>query len=160
MSDTCDRRGFLQLTGGCFAASLLGASMPASAFASPIRDIEALAIVAAERTYPLPPADSVSIDRVAQVILVRAANHVYAFALSCPHQNAAVKWVEKANRFQCTKHDSKYEPDGIYISGRATRNLDRFPIRRAADTVVVETSRVFQSDKDAAGWNAATITVT
>jgi len=48
----------------------------------------------------------------------------------------------------------------MYVAGRATRNLDRFPIRRAADTVVIETSRVFQSDKDPAGWNAAMVMVT
>jgi Rieske Fe-S protein len=159
MSDTCNRRGFLQLTGSCFAASLVAAGVPASVFASPMRDIEALVTTSAERSYPLPPGDSVNIDRVAQVILVRAANHVYAFALSCPHQHAAVKWVEKANRFQCTKHDSKYEPDGIYISGRATRNLDRFPIRRVGDTVVIEMGRVFQSDKDPTGWTGATVAV-
>jgi nitrite reductase/ring-hydroxylating ferredoxin subunit len=157
MSDTCSRRGFLQVTGGCFAASLAAAGVPAAALAAPIRDLDALFVTGAERTYPLPPGDSVSIDRAAQVILVRAANRVYAFALSCPHQNAAVKWVEKANRFQCTKHDSKYQPDGVYLSGRATRNLDRFPIRRDQDTVVIETSRVFHSDKDPAGWAGAVV---
>ena len=56
---------------------------------------------------------------------------VYAFALACPHENAAVKWVAKEQRFQCTRHDSRYTPEGQYTSGRATRNLDRFPIRRA-----------------------------
>ena len=44
-------------------------------------------------------------------------------ALSCPHQNNAVKWVAKDHCFQCTKHDSQYQPDGVYTSGRATRNL-------------------------------------
>jgi len=159
MSDTCSRRGFLQVTGGCFASSLVAAGVPADALASPIRYLDALLVTSAERTYPLPPGDSVSIDRAAQVIVVRAQNRVYAFALSCPHQNAAVKWVERSNRFQCTKHDSKYQPDGLYLSGRATRNLDRFPIRRNQNTVVVETSRVFQSDKDPAGWAAASVTV-
>jgi len=109
----------------------------------------------AERRYPLPAADGVSIDRSAQVILVRAAGSVYAMALACPHQQAAVKWVEKDHRFQCTKHDSRYTPDGTYTSGRATRNLDRFPLRLEGDTVVVATDHVFRSDQDQAAWRAA-----
>lgn len=129
-------------------------------------DAEALPIMmmagagaAKERRYPLPPADSVNIDRDASAILVRFQNHVYAFALACPHENAAVKWLKKDNRFQCTKHDSVYTPVGIYTSGHATRNLDRFAIRVEQDQVVVDLTRWFQSDKDAAAWTAAAVQV-
>jgi nitrite reductase/ring-hydroxylating ferredoxin subunit len=101
----------------------------------------------------------VNIDRDAQVILVRASGKVFAFALSCPHQNAAVKWVAKDRRFQCTKHDSRYQPDGAYTEGHATRNLDRFPIRREADAVIVSLDAVFRSDQNRAGWDAAAVTL-
>ena len=60
-----------------------------------------------EKSYPIPAADGVSIDRGARVILVRHANHVYAFSMACPHEQAAVKWLKKDNRFQCSKHDSE-----------------------------------------------------
>src|SRR5690242_4501509 len=40
-------------------------------------------------TYPIPAGDGAQIDRDAQVILVRWQNAVYAFNLSCPHQNTA-----------------------------------------------------------------------
>lgn len=112
-----------------------------------------------ERVYPVPPADGVSVDRGAQVILARGNGHVYAFALSCPHQNAAVKWVAQDNTFRCTKHDSRYQLDGVHTAGRATRNLDRYPIRRDGTAVHVDVSRVFQSDKDNAGWNAASVPI-
>jgi nitrite reductase/ring-hydroxylating ferredoxin subunit len=112
-----------------------------------------------ERTYPIPAADSVSIDRDAQVILTRANGKVYAFALSCPHQNAAVRWVAKENRFQCSKHDSRYMADGLHISGRATRNMDRYPVSRDGNAIHVDVSHVFQSDKDPGGWAAAAVTV-
>jgi Rieske Fe-S protein len=110
-----------------------------------------------ERRYPVPTSEGVNIDRGAQVILVRASTKVFAFALACPHQNAAVKWVAKDRRFQCTKHDSKYQPDGTYIEGHTTRNLDRFPIRRDGDFVVVNLDAVFRSDQDRAGWEAASV---
>ena len=100
-----------------------------------------------------------SVDRAVQVILVRSSGRLFAFALSCPHQNAAVKWVPQHNQFECTKHDSHYQADGTHTSGRATRNLDRFPIRRDGTTLHVDTAHIFESDKDAAGWNAAVVSV-
>ena len=110
-----------------------------------------------ERQYPLPAADGVNIDRQTQVILVRLQNRVYAFALSCPHENAALKWLPKDHRFQCTKHDSKYQPDGTHMSGRATRNMDRFAIRREGESIFVNLQHWFQSDKDPSGWGSALI---
>jgi nitrite reductase/ring-hydroxylating ferredoxin subunit len=101
----------------------------------------------------------VSIDREQQIIITRFDGHVCALALACPHQNAAVKWLAVDHRFQCTKHDSVYRPDGAYTSGRATRNLDRFPIRRDGDSIVVDVTRVFRSDTDAAAWSAAVVTL-
>ena len=112
-----------------------------------------------ERRYPIPPADSVNVDRTAQLIVVRFENRVFVFALSCPHQNNAVKWVDKEHRFQCTKHDSQYQPDGVHTSGRATRNMDRYVVRRDGDSVVVDLHHWIQSDKDPAGWAAAAIPV-
>jgi nitrite reductase/ring-hydroxylating ferredoxin subunit len=107
----------------------------------------------------MPPADSVNIDRDAQIIIVRASGHVFAFNLACPHENAAVKWVANDHRFQCTKHDSRYQADGEHISGRATRNMDRLAIRREGGELVVELDRLIRSDQDAAGWAAATVAV-
>jgi Rieske Fe-S protein len=150
-----DRRNFLQKA-GCVACVLAAAGVSNDALAAPIAFIESDQ-AGAEKTYPIPAADGVSIDRAAQVIVVRSNGHVYAFALSCPHQNAAVKWVPQHNQFECTKHDSHYTADGTHVSGRATRNMDRMPIRKDGTTIHVDTAHVFESDKDAAGWNAATV---
>ena len=151
------RREFIQ-TIGCFAAALAALGVSRDALAAPVAIIDSDQ-PGAEKTYPIPAADGVSIDRAAQVILVRANGHVFAFALSCPHQNAAVKWVPAHNQFECTKHDSHYTADGTHVSGRATRNMDRMPIRKEGNLVLVDTEHVFESDKDAPGWNAATVAV-
>ena len=158
-SDSPDsRRQFLQAA-GCFGAAvaMLGLGV-GDALALPVSMLEG-GQAGAERRYPIPAADGVNVDRDAQLILVRSIGHVYVFALSCPHQNNAVKWVPKENRFQCTKHDSQYQPDGLYKTGRSTRNLDRYVIRRDGSSVVVDLHRWVQSDKDPAGWAAATIAV-
>lgn len=150
-----DRRTFLhQSSCGLLTLAMLGlaegaGALPVAAIAGEGSDVE--------RRYPIPAADGVNIDRRAQVILVRAGGHVYAMALACPHENAAVKWLAKDGRFQCSKHDSTYTPAGAYTSGHATRNLDRFPIRRDQGDVVVSTDRVFRSDQNLAGWTAAAV---
>jgi Rieske Fe-S protein len=112
-----------------------------------------------ERTYPIPTSDGVTIDREAQVILVRRQQEVYAFNLSCPHQNAAVRWNADGQRFQSSRHDSRYTMDGTHTSGRATRNMDRFPIHRSGDTLVVDVSHILRSDQDAAAWAAAHVSL-
>jgi hypothetical protein len=63
----------------------------------------------------------------------------------------------RQRRFQCSKHDLRYTPDGVHTAGRATRNMDRFPITRDGTSVVVDVSRVYRSDQDAAGWVAAAV---
>jgi Rieske Fe-S protein len=112
-----------------------------------------------ERSYPIPASDGVTIDREAQVILVRRQQEVYAFNLSCPHQNAAVRWNADGQRFQCSRHDSRYAMDGTHTSGRATRNMDRFPIHRSGDTLVVDVSHILRSDQAAAAWAAAHVSL-
>jgi len=153
-----NRREFLQAT-GCFgmAIALLGVSS-GTAQALPVFMTEGVPS-GGELRFPIPTADSVNVDRTAQLIVARSQGHVYVFALSCPHQNNAVKWLPKDRRFQCTKHDSQYQPDGVHTSGRATRNMDRYVIRRDGDSVVVDPHRWIQSDKDPAGWAAATVAV-
>lgn len=109
--------------------------------------------------YPVPAADGVSIDGEHEVILVRAAGFAFAFALSCPHQNTALKALPRNGGFQCTRHKSRYRPTGEFISGRATRHMDRLAITREGDLLVVDPDRAFESDTDAAGWSAARVAV-
>jgi nitrite reductase/ring-hydroxylating ferredoxin subunit len=152
------RREFLQ-SAGCFgiAVAMLGLGS-ADASALPVGFIEGTPRGDQHR-YPIPATDGVNIDRSTSVIIARFNGSVYAFALSCPHENNAVKWVAKDHRFQCTKHDSQYQPDGVHTSGRATRNLDRYAVQRDGDFLVVDLHRWFQSDKDATNWAAAAIRV-
>lgn len=156
----CDggRRTLLQ-AGGCVALTLaLGGMLPGDLWALPVGVVTGESS-GTERRYPIPAADGVSIDRDEQVIVVRSQHHAFVFALSCPHQNAALRWLAKDQRFECTKHHSKYQPDGVYTSGRATRNMDRFAIRRDPTSLIIDLDRVFKSDVDAAGWAAAVVDV-
>jgi nitrite reductase/ring-hydroxylating ferredoxin subunit len=109
-------------------------------------------------TYPVPAADGAEIDHENEVILVREKSEVYAFNLSCPHQHTALRWNETDLRFQCPRHHSQYQPDGEFITGRATRNMDRFAVtRNASNMIVVDLDTLYQSDDDEAQWKAAVV---
>jgi nitrite reductase/ring-hydroxylating ferredoxin subunit len=152
------RRGFLRDVAAVAAAALGAIGVrPTVAVALPVRWVSALVRAGAGPSYPVPATDGVQIDRDNQVILVRWQNAVYAFNLSCPHQNTALRWEEADARFQCPKHHSKYQPDGTFISGRATRNMDRFTVRHDANTIVVDLDAMYKSNEDQAGWTAAVV---
>jgi hypothetical protein len=53
----------------------------------------------------------------------------------------------------------RHQPNGTFMSGRATRNMDRLQIRRVGDALFVDLSHIIKSDTDPAGWAAATIAV-
>jgi len=152
------RRAFLQLA-ACLtiSAAMLGLSAT---------DADALAVTieegvqsGSERRYPVPASDGVTIDKVSQVIIVRYQAHLYAFNLACPHQNQMLRWLPKEGRFQCPKHESKYQPNGTFIDGRATRHMDRLAVRMDGASLVVAIDKMFQSDKDPSAWAAATVSI-
>lgn len=146
--DDCltDRRTFL---------ATLALAVPALAL--PVKAIAALGTRMQLVSYPVPTVDGAYIDKDEQVILVRWQNVGYAFALSCPHQNTALRWREEDKRFQCPKHKSKYRPDGTFIEGRATRGMDRYHITAEDRKVVVDKSRMYKQDVNPADWQQACV---
>jgi Rieske Fe-S protein len=153
------RRSFIRDAATALGALVALGAAPRGVEALSLRFLSAVRVAGDERTYPLPAADGATIDRDAEVIIVRYQGKVYAFSLSCPHQHTALRWEPDQNRFQCPKHHSKYQPDGVYMSGRATRSMDRFALRRDGGNVVVDTAKLFREDRDAASWQAASLTV-
>jgi nitrite reductase/ring-hydroxylating ferredoxin subunit len=150
-----NRRAFLRDATIGVAGVLATLGLSRSAAALPVSMINALARAAATVTYAIPAADGVQIDKDNEVILVRWRNAVYAFNLSCPHQRTALRWNEAAKEFQCPKHKSKYTPDGDFISGRATRGMDRLAVKRQGNSVVVDVDQMYQEDENEAQWKTA-----
>jgi nitrite reductase/ring-hydroxylating ferredoxin subunit len=109
--------------------------------------------------YPIPAADSVSIDKDNEVILTRFNGEIFAFALSCPHQNTALRAMPGNKGFQCSRHKSRYQPNGTFIDGKATRNMDRLHITKEANDLVVDPNIAYESDTEPAKWGAAVVKV-
>ncbi len=148
-----------QLFLGAAAAWIAAGAAPATALAAPLRWTEPLRRRGPTAAYPIPGADGASVDKREQVILVRHEGSVYAFNLSCPHQNTALRWEAASGIFQCPKHHSKYQPDGTFISGRATRSMDRFALQRDGEEIVVDLDHLYQQDENPAEWAAAVVHV-
>lgn len=151
------RREFVRDSAVGVASVLASLGIARSAFAMPFSMISALTRNAQTISYAIPAADGVHIDDENEVILVRWQSVVYAFNLSCPHQRTALRWNESAKQFQCPKHHSKYTPQGSFISGRATRGMDRLALRRQESHVIVDVDQMYQEDEDEAGWESAVV---
>lgn len=153
-----DRREFLRQAGLAAIGALIMVGVPPGLAATVTPTVTTVRRrIGSNPTYPIPSQDGVQIDRDNDVILVRWKDAVYAFNLSCPHQNTALRWNAGDTQFQCPKHHSKYQPDGTFISGRATRNMDRFSVARVGNDIVVNVNAMHKSDVDRGVWNAAVI---
>lgn len=142
------------------AAVEVVAGQPAATTLTPITDeavLEAahLAVISGDIAFQDgTPQDT---GRPDQVIVVRYRGQAYAFNLACPHENTALKWLPKDGRFQCPKHESQYQPTGVFTTGRATRNMDRLGIRLEDNMLVVDLNKFYKSDKNPEGWTSATV---
>lgn len=114
-----------------------------------------------EKSYPIPAVDGTQIDKDNGTILTRWQGKVYVYSLGCPHQNTVLRWYDKDGRFECPKHHSRFQPDGEYVadSGRATRGLDRFALRKDGNNVVANLDKLYKQDDNQAEWTAAFITI-
>ncbi len=166
--DSCDgcalveRRAFLR-DAGLLAATVLVAlgAAPARAAALPLEFIRARGVGREDKSYPVPAADGTQIDKDNGTMVTRWQGKVYVFSLACPHQNTALRWYDKDNAFECPKHHSRFLPDGEYVkdSGRATRGLDRFDVRKDGGNVVANLDKLYQQDDNEAEWTAAFVAV-
>jgi nitrite reductase/ring-hydroxylating ferredoxin subunit len=158
---THSRRGFLRQALFAAAAALVALGInPSAALGVSLELIEGRREHDQTVKYPIPAADGVQIDKDNQVILVRWQGAAYAFNLSCPHQNTALRWDDADHRFQCPKHHSKYRPDGVFIEGRATRGMDRLAIQHVGSDLVVDVDKMFKQDENGAEWGAAMVSLT
>ena len=153
---TLGRRSFLRdMAVAAAALAAIGSRVDAMS----VDFISALAMRGRDVSYPIPANDGVSIDKDKEVIVARIGLNVFAFMLSCPHQNTALRWNAKDKKFQCPKHKSQYTPEGVFIDGRATRSLDRFAVRKEGNTLIVNLDKVYEEDSDPKEWKTAFVTM-
>jgi nitrite reductase/ring-hydroxylating ferredoxin subunit len=153
---TPSRRAFVRGASAALGAlALLGLDADA-AMALPVRLLKGRAGVGGTVRFPIPADDSVLFDDTNGLIIVRRGKAAWAFLSTCPHKDIVkLKWYKAENRFQCPKHDSRYEASGVFVDGRATRNMDRVAIKKEGTELVVEPDAILESDRDLAKWTGA-----
>jgi hypothetical protein len=133
------RRQALGQMSTAFLAAMAGVTLrPGTAAAVPVVEGSGAEAGPGELAYPMPATEGVT-------------------NLACPHENTALRWRRRDGRFQCPRHESQYQPDGTFIKGRATRNMDRFAVRRSGATLIVDVNRLFHSDEQSGEWSAAAV---
>lgn len=153
-----DRRAFLRAT----ALGVLGALAGETALPTLARAVgtaEPTRSGRLELRYRLPAADGVEVDEGNEVILVRWQGRAYAFSVKCPHRGARLEWHAAESRVYCPKHKARFRADGAHDSGRKSRDLDRFDIRREGEALVIRLDALRRADTDPAGWAAASVTL-
>ncbi|MGZ8455247.1 MAG: Rieske (2Fe-2S) protein [Gemmatirosa sp.] len=151
------RRTFLREAALAAAAILIGLGAAPELLAGELPSVPARRAVGAMRVYAIPAADGATVDAENEVLLVRWAGRVYAFALACPHRGVRLEWHAAEGRAFCPKHEARFRPDGAHDSGRRTRALDRYDVRREGDRLVVQLDVRRRVDQDPAAWEAATV---
>jgi nitrite reductase/ring-hydroxylating ferredoxin subunit len=155
-----NRRRFLRDTGLAVVGALVASGLrPGVALARAVREIRPVRSKGALRGYTISATDGVMIDVDNDVILARSLGKIYAFSLRCPHKGTRLEWHENESRIYCPKHKARFLADGEHASGRRTRNLDRYALRREGREVVVDTDRLFREDTDQSAWQSAQVAV-
>ena len=141
------------------ALAAVSLATPGMAFAQAVTEIEPTSTRRLERTYPIPEADSVSVDVSNDVILARWEDRVYAFSIKCPHKGARLEWRESEQRVFCPRHEARFLADGSHFSGRESRDLDRYGIRRSANDAIVDLAQLYRRDSDPDAWAQAVVSL-
>lgn len=153
------RRAFLRDVGLAVVAALAAgaAGSPAAALAQSVSEMAPSGARGRRLVYTIPAADSVAVDSANGVILARWQDRVHAFSTKCPHRGSKLEWRADERRVYCPKHKARFQADGTHDSGRRSRDLDRFDLRRQGNSLEVDTGALRRSDLDPAGWRAAVV---
>jgi len=155
-----NRRAFLRSAALGVIASLAATGFsPGAALADLVTETKGKRVSAALRSYSVPSGDAVLVDDSNDVIIARYGNRVYAFSRRCPHKGARLVWHEDEDRIFCPKHKARFDASGDHVSGRRSRNLDRYAIRMEGRQVVVDTATLLREDENPRGWERAAIIV-
>ena len=155
-----DRRRFLRQAATSVVATLLATGLgPAAALADSVSEIVPRRTAGARLAYAVPKFDSVLVDSDNEVIVARWQNRIYAFSLKCPHRGERLEWRESESKFFCPKHKARFARDGSHVSGRKTSALDRYPIRREGNEILVSRDFVITEDENPAMWSSASLRI-
>lgn len=121
------RQFFVKLGTSSIAVAGLGACVFGYEFLSPNVLYEPSPVVNAGKPDRY-PADSVTLDPVTAIYVIRSAQGFYALNAICTHLGCLTAWKPEADMIACPCHGSKFQRDGTKIAGPAPRPLMRLKV--------------------------------
>ncbi len=85
------------------------------------------------------------------VMLLREGDALRGFLARVPHLNERLAWCPNERVFLSFAHGELFDRRGRYVSGPATRDLDRVDVRLRGDEIIIDPLRVIRSDGRSAG---------
>jgi cytochrome b6-f complex iron-sulfur subunit len=120
--DVTRRASFIKIGLGSVAVAGCGAAVFGYQFLSPNVLYEPSPIANAGKPDRFPP-DSVTVDPVAGIYIVHAADGFYALTATCTHLGCLTAWKPELNIIACPCHGSKFNRRGVKVDGPAPRPL-------------------------------------
>lgn len=155
-----NRRRFLRDAALTAVATLAATGLrPNAALASLVTAITPTRKAGPLRAYAIPSADAVMVDDGNDVIIARYRGNIYAFSRRCPHKGARLVWHESEDRIFCPRHKARFTSGGDHASGRRSRNLDRYGLRRQGSEIIVDTDTIYREDENPERWRSALVAI-
>lgn len=116
------RQFFVKVGLGSIAVAGLGTGVFGYQFLSPNVLYEPSPVVNAGKPEQF-PADSVTLDPLAAIYVVRSPEGFYALSATCTHLGCLTAWKPELGLIACPCHGSKFRKDGSKIEGPAPKPL-------------------------------------
>jgi cytochrome b6-f complex iron-sulfur subunit len=140
------RRVFLGVLGGtALATAGLGTTVTAVRFLWPEVLFEEATRFLVGRPEDI-PVNSVLVLPEQKAYVVHAADGFYALAATCTHLGCLTQYERDQNRLFCPCHGSRFGIDGEVTNGPAPRPLPRLALTLEAGQLVLDVSRVVDTD--------------
>jgi nitrite reductase/ring-hydroxylating ferredoxin subunit len=130
------RRQFIQLGLATLGAAWLGTLLQSRLFPSISTTQEAQPVSFPLADLPVGGTKAITYGGVS-VLVLRTAESLRAFSLTCTHLGCTVQWQTDKKEFYCPCHDGRFDEFGDVLAGPPPIPLEQIPVRVEGETITV-----------------------
>lgn len=117
-------------------AAWLGTWLQSSLFPSENTSQEAQPVTFPLADLPVGGTKAINYGGVS-VLVLRTAEGLRAFSLTCTHLGCTVQWQAAKKEFYCPCHDGRFDEFGDVLAGPPPIPLEQIPVRVEGETITV-----------------------
>jgi Rieske Fe-S protein len=130
------RRQFIQLGLATLGAAWLGTLLQSRLFPSTNTTQESQPVSFPLTDLPVGGTKAITCGGVS-VLVLRTAESLRAFSLTCTHLGCTVQWQTDKKEFYCPCHDGRFDEFGDVLAGPPPIPLEQIPVRVEGETITV-----------------------